>query len=222
MFNFWQKLIVALDLDDRQKIEAVVDRLLPKVKKFKIGPVAFLRFGPEIITWAISRQADIFLDFKLFDIPNTMLESAKALVDLGAWSFTVHLKAGKESLTFLSRELAGYCDATGKRKPLIFGVSELTSTKTEPKQVLRLAAVAREAQLDGVVCSVWEAKKVKQETGLLTITPGIRKEPACDDQKRTATLKEAVEAGADYVVVGRPLVKSPDPLAAAKGLAETI
>lgn len=225
MVDLWPRLVVALDLDSENKIKKVINQLSPKVKKFKIGPVAFVRFGPKVVGWAQKKGADVFLDLKLYDIPNTMAETGKALVDLNSWAFTVHLKAGSESIALLRRKISGYAKDKNKREPLIFGVTELTSEKTSFEQVLKLAKIGEKAGCDAIVCSVWEAARIKKETGLLTVTPGIR--PACrqagknhslDDQKRTATLTEAVEAGSDYFIVGRPIVQSDDFFLAAENL----
>ncbi len=222
MSNLWSRLIVALDLDSENKIKEIIDKLSPKVNKFKIGPVAFMRFGPQVINWAKDKGADIFLDFKFYDIPNTMVEAAKALVDLDAWSFTVHLKAGRQGLSILTDKIAQYAKENNKRTPLIFGVTELTSKEVSLSQILKLAKIGKEAKVQGIVCSVWEAERIKAETGLLTITPGIRQKQTVDDQKRTATLADAVKARSDYFVVGRPIIKSDNPLGAAERLIESV
>lgn len=222
MPNLWQRLIVALDLNSEDKIKEMIKILSPKVNKFKIGPVAFIRFGPKVVSWAKDKGADIFLDFKLYDIPNTMVEAAKALVDLDVWSFTVHLKAGSQSMATLTNKVSEYAKQKKKRVPLIFGVTELTSKEASVNQILELAKIGKEAGVQGIVCSVWEAERIKEETGLPTITPGIRQEPAADDQKRTATLAEAIKAGSDYFVVGRPIVKSDNPQKAAESLIESV
>jgi orotidine-5'-phosphate decarboxylase len=221
MDNLWPRLVVALDLDCKDRIKNIINKLSPKVSKFKIGPIAFVRFGPAVIDWAKEKGADIFLDLKFYDIPNTMIEAAKALVDLGVWSFTIHLKAGKESISLLSSKITEYAKKQNKRKPLIFGVTELTSNQASLKDVVGLARTGKDSGIDGIVSSVWEAKKIKDETGLLTVTPGIRPKKTTDDQKRTATLRDAVSAGVDYFVVGRPIVKDNDPYLAAKNLIES-
>lgn len=221
MLDLWGKLIVALDLDDERKIKKAIGELALKVGKFKIGPVAFTRFGPQVVSWVKGAGGEVFLDFKFYDIPNTMIEAAKALVDLGVWAFTVHLKAGSESLAALNAGTAFYAQKKERPKPLIFGVTELTSKETSLDKVLSLAETGRKAGIEAVVCSVREAETVKKKTGLLTVTPGIRKKAAVDDQKRTASLRQAVGAGADYFVVGRPILKSDNFLLAAKELIES-
>jgi orotidine-5'-phosphate decarboxylase len=225
MLDLWPSLVVALDLDSEEKIKNIVEQLTPKVKKFKIGPVAYTRFGPEAINWVCQKGADVFLDFKLYDIPNTMVETAKAFIDLGVWAFTVHLKAGRESISMLTDQVSDYAKDNNKRAPLVFGVTELTSKEASLGQILNLAKEGKEAGIQGIVCSVWEAKAIKEETGLLAITPGIRimsqqagKGVSYDDQKRIASLADAVKAGSDYFVVGRPIVKSHNPFLAAENL----
>ena len=212
----WDKLIVALDVTSEDKLKKIVAALFPKVKKFKIGLIAYTRFGPKIIKAVKQRGAEVFLDFKLYDIPHTMAETAKAFVDLGVWAFTVHLKAGAETLTYLRREVKSYARHKKTKAPLIIGVTELTSQKVSLAKVLKLAQIAKKAKLDGVVCSVWEAKKIKEKFGLKTITPGIRAKTAADDQKRVATVKEAFKNKADYFVIGRPIINKSNYLKAAE------
>lgn len=215
--NVWDKLIVALDLSREREIKKVVDSLYPKVRKFKVGLIPYIALGPGIIRWIRKKGADVFLDLKFFDIPNTMLEAAKLALSLEVWAFTVHLKAGKASLTFLRERLKEEAEARGIKRPLILGVTELTSKKASLNKVLSLAKIASESNLDGVICSVWEAEKIKNNFGLITVTPGIRKKKI-DDQERVATVKDALKASSDYFVVGRPIVKEKDPLKAAKDI----
>jgi orotidine-5'-phosphate decarboxylase len=215
MEKIWNKLIVALDLNSERKIKEVVYALEGKVKKYKVGLVAYTKFGPKIIRWIKKKKADVFLDFKLFDIPNTMIETVKNFLDLDIWAFTVHIKAGKRSLKLLKEEILKEAKKRKVEPPLIFGVTELTSQKTTLKKVLSLAKIASEANLDGVVCSVWEAREIKEKFKLLTITPGIRKKKT-DDQKRVATVKDAFRNKVDYFVIGRPIIKEKDYLKAAE------
>lgn len=210
----WKRLIVALDLPKAKDIKRVAEKLLPKVKIFKVGLIPYTAAGPAIIRWLKERGGDILVDLKFFDIPNTMLEAAKLLIDMDVWGFTVHLRAGKDSLGWLKDELIKEKKKGGKI-PLVIGVTELTSQRASLNRVMRLARTAYESKLDGVVCSVWEAKKIKKELGLLTITPGIRREKK-DDQRRVATVEDALRAGVDYFVIGRPIIKDKDPLGAAK------
>jgi len=212
----WNKLIVALDVVSEKKLKRIVTKLSPKAKKFKIGLIAYTRFGPKVIREVKKRDGEVFLDFKLYDIPNTMVETAKAFIDLGVWAFTVHLKSGEKALRILKKEIKKEAKRKRKKAPLIIGVTELTSKKAAPAKVLALAKVAKKARLDGVVCSVWEAKKIKQRFGLKTITPGIRPKKLKDDQKRVATVKQALKNKVDYFVVGRPIVNKSNYLQAAE------
>jgi len=218
MADNWKKLIVALDLDSAAEIERVVRVLAPKGVKFKIGPVAFIRLGPGLVKKLIRRKADVFIDFKLYDIPHTMQEAASAIVDLGAWAFTVHTKSGVEALRAVRQAVNRRAKKIKGRKPLILGVTELTSAYAGLEQVISLAVQAQAARLDGVIASAQEAASIKARCGksLLVVTPGIRNpSDAAGDQKRVTTAAQAFSAGADYIVVGRPIIGKPDYLKAA-------
>lgn len=206
MASVWEKLIVALDVPSEEKCKKIIAALAPRATIFKIGPIAYFTQGPAVIDAVIEQGSRVFLDFKLYDIPNTMLETAKSFVGMGIWAFTVHTKAGVEALTFLKQGLVAEAKRRKKPRPLIIGVTELTSQQASQQAVLKLAAVAKKAGLDGVVCSVWEARAIKSRYGLAIITPGIRRADASDDQKRIATVQEAVKQNVDYFVIGRPIV----------------
>jgi orotidine-5'-phosphate decarboxylase len=216
----WNKLIVALDITSEKKIREVIKKLSPKGVRFKIGLIAYTRFGPKAVKWVTTKRAKVFLDFKLYDIPNTMAECAKQFVVLGVWAFTVHIRAGKDAIQHVKKEITRESRRLKKKRPLVIGVTELTSRKAGLAEVLQLAKLAKESGADGVVCSVWEAKRIKQRYKLLTITPGIRKKVSGDDQKRIASVQEALRNKSDYFVVGRPIVKSGDCLEAARQLLE--
>lgn len=214
----WDKLIVALDLDNEKEIQKVVKILAPKNVKFKIGSIAFTKFGPSLVRKFTKKNIDIFVDLKLYDIPNTMKETARVIAEMGCWAFTVHIKAGRGALIAVRDEVKKIAQEKNIRKPLILGVTELTSSKASKASVLKLAALANEAKLDGVIASAQEAQAIKAKfENLKVITPGIRS--ALDekgDQKRTTTAKTAFESGADYIVVGRPIISKKDYLAAAQ------
>lgn len=220
MPDLWDRMIVALDLVSEKKIKQVIDSLSPKVNKFKVGLIAYTKFGPKVIKWVKREGGQVFLDFKLFDIPNTMIETAKIFVDLEVWGFTVHIKAGEDSLKVLKAEIRKEAASQKRKVPLIIGVTELTSKTASLTKVVNLARVASKADLDGVVCSVWEADKIKKELGLVTITPGIRRDRGQDDQKRIATVKDVLNNRVDYFVVGRPIIREKDCLKAAKVIIE--
>lgn len=215
----WSRLIVALDLNSKSEIEKVVKVLSPKKVKFKIGSIAFTKFGPQLVSSFAKKKIDIFVDLKLYDIPNTMKETASVITQMGAWAFTVHIKAGKEALEAVKEEVVRICKAAKLRKPLILGVTELTSSNTSLEAVLGLVEVAADAGLDGVIASAKEAQAIKEKFGgkLKVITPGIRNpNDQASDQKRTTTAQTAFNNGADYIVVGRPIISKKDYLKAAE------
>ena len=216
MLKAWNKLIVALDVVCEKEFKKIISQLSPKVKIFKVGPIAYFKLGPKTIDWVNKQGAKVFLDFKLYDIPHTMLETAKNFTDIGVWAFTVHTKAGIEALSFLKKELSLYAKKRKKKCPLIVGVTELTSNKVSIAQVMKLAEVAERCNIDGVVASVWEAKEIKNKFNLKVITPGIRNKTANDDQRRVASVKDAIKQGADYFVVGRPIIKARNYMKAAE------
>ena len=218
----WKKLIVALDLDERNEIIKVVKALSPQVTKFKIGPIAFTKFGPSLVKTLVKQGKDIFLDLKLHDIPNTMKCSAAVITELGCWAFTVHCKAGRASLLAVSEEVRTVARKKRLRKPLILGVTELTSSNASQKSVLKLAIEGINSGIDGIVASAWEAAAIKSAAKtigkkILVVTPGIRGiKDSVGDQKRVATSKTAFKNGADYIVVGRPIISNKNYLQAAE------
>ncbi len=216
----WNKLIVALDLEDKAKIKRVVDKLYPKGVKFKIGSIVFTKFGPDFVRGLIKKGADIFLDLKLYDIPNTMKQAAAIIAQMGCWAFTVHVKAGKEALRAVKAEVSRSARKCKKRKPLILGVTELTSKKASKQQVMKLVDEALAVGLDGVIASAWEAEAIKKKSKRIkVITPGIRgANDQKSDQKRVATAKKAFLLGADYIVVGRPIISKKNYLLAAEDI----
>lgn len=217
MPDLWKKLIIALDLEEADRIKKAVRVFGPRGVKFKIGSIAFTRFGPALVKSLAAKGRDIFLDLKLYDIPNTMARTAGIITTLGCWAFTVHIQAGPEALKAVRRRVRETAKKLKVRRPLILGVSELTSRKTSRSKVLALAAVAAKAKLDGVVASAWEAGPIKRKYRLKVITAGIRPEgEKSDDQKRVATARFALKQGADYLVVGRPIISRPNWLQAAE------
>jgi len=211
---FEDKLIVALDISDKRKLKSLVNSLYPVVKKFKVGLIAYTAFGPEIIDWLVRKGVDVFLDLKFFDIPNTVAEASKIILKKNLWGFTLHLKMGKENILRF-REILG--EKIKRRKTKIIGVTVLTSQETKKEEVVKLAEVAHQTGLDGVVCSVWETKKIKEKfPSLITITPGIREKRTDDDQRRIATVEEAIKEGVDFFIIGRPIIKKKHPLQAVR------
>lgn len=240
------KVIVALDVSTLKEARHFVDILYPKVKLFKVGAQLFTACGPAAVEMIAKKGGKVFLDLKFHDIPNTVFAStasgiALAYVALPAtypdieknirevteapvFMMTVHIKGGSKMLESAVKGAREKADALHIKKPLIVGVTRLTSdedTAGTKRGVLEASRVAYKAGLDGVVCSANEARIVRKEFGkdFLIVTPGIRPPGAKkDDQKRTATASQAFAAGADFIVVGRPLLKAADPLKALESL----
>lgn len=228
-------LIVALDTSDRQQVESLVTALRDKVAYFKVGLQLFSTFGPEIVTWIKSTGGKVFADLKLHDIPNTVARAAVALTGHRVDMLNVHLSGGPTMVETMVTEVRKYAAAHNLPVPVLLGVTVLTSTsETEYLQlgyneslnerVVRLAKMGRECGLDGVVASPREAALIREACGseFIIVTPGIRPRWAAkNDQRRITTPGEALNLGANYLVVGRPIVQAGDPAAAAdKILAE--
>jgi len=221
--NSRTKLIVALDVNNYKEAIRWVKLLFPAVRIFKVGLQLYTACGPKIIQDIRKIGAGVFLDLKFNDIPNTMAGAAKEALKYKVAMFTVHTLSGPAAL----KEVASACRGS-KTKAL--GVTILTSIsanflkdlkikRTLALEVLYLAKMAKRCGLDGVVCSVQEAAILRKHLGenFLIVTPGIRpKAAAKGDQQRTATPAAAVRAGADYIVVGRPIIKASNPLLAAQ------
>jgi len=209
------QLILALDVDTIKEAKGFVDKLYPKIKIFKVGSHLFTAYGPKIIELLHKKGAEIFLDLKYFDIPNTVAGAVAAAVKLKVKMLTLHISGGSEMLKAAVGSAARQAKALKTPKPLLIGVTVLTSQTTRADQVLALAKQGIACGLDGVVCSAQEAivlrRKIKKD--FIMVTPGIRPDIfGRDDQIRTATVSQAVKAGSDFLVVGRPILKAPDPL----------
>lgn len=214
-------IIVALDYPSLDAAAAMADRLNPAECRVKVGKELFTRCGPDVITMLRERGFDIFLDLKFHDIPNTVASAVAVAADLGVWMVNVHASGGARMMTAAREALAGY-----PQPPLLIAVTVLTSMERgdlqavgidcEPRdQVMRLATLAQQCGLDGVVCSAQEAPALKQQLGrdFSLVTPGIRPQSSDPgDQRRICTPAEAVAAGSDYLVIGRPITQSADPL----------
>ena len=206
-------IIVAIDEIDINKASVILDNLDPKKCMVKIGSVSFNSIGHKIIYRAAEKGFDIFLDLKLHDIPNTVKKSIKGLTSLPISMLTIHASGGKEMMI-------AAMEAALNSEIKIFGVTALTSlsdndttniyNRTSTEQVNAMLELAVSAKIDGVVCSPHELKLVKRQQNLLSITPGIRLKNLNDDQKRVMTPKEAIDLGANYIVIGRPITESKD------------
>ena len=222
--NLAKKIIVALDVATEEEALRLTGQL-PKSRVFKVGLELFTALGPPLFEKLRSQHKKVFLDLKLHDIPNTVAGAAKTGTRHGVYMMTLHTSGGKEMMERAADSAAEEAAKLGKEKPLLVGVTVLTSLKAEQlrtvgveseteEQVLRLAGLARESGLDGVVCSPKEIDLVKGECGqeFLVVAPGIRPAwAAAQDQKRILTPAEAMRKGADYIVIGRPIIKDPNP-----------
>ena len=204
-------LIVALDEHNQENFDDVLSQLDPGLCMVKIGSVSFNSLGRECVLKAANKGFDIFLDLKLHDIPNTVKKSIDGLINLPIKMMTVHASGGQK---MLEESVAATINTDIK----IFGVTALTSLsdndtnfiyKREAKeQVLAMIELAKKSSIHGVVCSPQELSLVKNNSNLLTITPGIRLKSLDDDQTRVMTPKEAIDNGSDFLVVGRPITAS--------------
>ena len=241
MQNISDKLIIALDVDTLKEAERFVNLLYPTAKYFKIGSQLFTAAGPEAVKMVAKKGGKVFLDLKFHDIPQTVygssstassicIESSRISTEIeqrieetvqpAVFMLTVHTQGGKDMLEAAVKGARDKSKELKMPKPFVVGVTVLTSaSKTEGiiDEVLSRAKLAKEAGLDGVVCSVQEALEVRRACGenFIIVTPGIRPHGAeKNDQKRCATPQEAVKAGANFIVIGRPILEAKDPLKA--------
>ena len=221
-----KKVIVALDSDNLKKIKKLVNILKSEAYAFKIGYEFFFNFGVDGYNQVKKICPNIFLDLKLHDIPNTVEKGVKAIGKLRPLLTTVHISGGNEMMK---------ASVKNKKYTKILGVSVLTSLdanmtklyyneKKIENLVKKFVNQAKKNKLDGVVCSPLEIKYVRKKVGnkFLIITPGIRIKNQHDDQKRVMTPKEAIDLGADYLVIGRPIIKASNPLKILKTINNSI
>lgn len=212
MKKFKDRLIVALDVDTLQKANRLLSILYPTVKIFKVGSQLFSACGPEVVNVIRKKGAKVFLDLKYHDIPNTVKSAVEEARRLKVFMLTLHASGGEDMMKQAAKVV---------NRPLIVAVTVLTSQtgKNVNRRVLELAKLAKKARIDGVVSSCREAATIRKKIGknFIIVTPGIRpKGTEAFDQKRIATPKDAVLAGADFIVVGRPITKAKDPRLAAE------
>jgi len=221
------KIVVALDFEQLSKAEAFVDKLDPELCRLKVGKEMFTHFGPSFVSALVDKKYDVFLDLKFHDIPNTVAKACQAAADLGVWMVNVHASGGPKMMEYARQSLDKYAD----NRPLLIAVTVLTSMdqqqlnaigidSTPAQQVLKLAQLTHNCGLDGVVCSAQESTLLKSSFSkddvtkdFKLVTPGIRPEgSAKGDQIRVMTPKQAIQAGSDYLVIGRPITQSADPI----------
>lgn len=221
------RIIVALDYPDAKSALALAARLDPALCKVKVGKELFTAAGPQLIQNINKSGFSIFLDLKFHDIPNTVAAACTAAARLGVWMLNVHALGGRAMMSAAREAIAG-----NAKPPKLIAVTLLTSMGPgdmadvglggNPQEaVSRLARLAQECGLDGVVCSPQEAANLRRQHGkeFCLVTPGIRPAQAGgDDQQRVATPRQAIAGGADYLVIGRPITRAPDPIAALRAI----
>lgn len=226
--NIDPKVIVALDFATEAQALKLVDGLDPTMCRLKVGKEMFTHMGPSFVKSLENRGFGVFLDLKFHDIPNTVARAVAAAADLGVWMVNVHASGGPRMMEAAVKALEPY----GAKRPLLTAVTVLTSMDEEQlrtvgitcpleEQVLRLATLTRDCGLDGVVCSAREAAMLRQHLGqdFKLVTPGIRPRNAeLGDQIRVVTPADAIKLGSSYLVMGRPITKALDPIAALKAV----
>lgn len=222
------QLIIALDFACQSTAWRLVDKLDPALCAVKVGSELFTRFGPVFVTTLVNKGFHVFLDLKFHDIPNTVAQGCRAAADLGVWMLTVHASGGLAMMESAQEALVSF----GSNKPLLMAVTVLTSmqevvlpsigiTKFLHQQVQDLAMLAKQAALDGVVCAAGDVPLIKSVCGanFLAVTPGIRLSgDPIHDQSRVFTPREALNAGSDYLVVGRSITQARDPVKVVAGI----
>jgi orotidine-5'-phosphate decarboxylase len=219
-------IIIALDVATFDQARELMEQLGDKAQMFKVGPQLFTSVGPDIISEIKGKGKKLFLDLKFHDIPNTVARAAEAATELGVDMFNVHASGGLEMMRAAAEATKSKASELGLMKPLILGVTILTSidgltfqqdfasSNSLQEQIVYMARLAQRAGLDGVVASPQEIQLIRIACGddFVVVTPGVRPEWAShDDQRRTMTPAQALAAGATYVVSGRPIYQSPEP-----------
>lgn len=231
------KLIVALDVDTAARSLELVDALRDSVGMFKVGMQLFTAAGPDLVRRIVAGGSRVFLDLKYHDIPNTVAQAGIEATRLGVSIFNVHAAGGREMMKRTAEAVSETAARENLPRPRVIAVTLLTSvdeeilreigiTATAPEIVGSFALLSQRSGLDGVVASAREIKTIRETirtSDFLIVTPGIRGAGAAlDDQRRTMSAAEAIRSGADYVVVGRPILSAADPVTAARQIVEEI
>ncbi len=225
------KIIVALDFDNEKSCLNLLQQLDPLQCRVKIGKELFVRTGPKLVEKVRSLGFDVFLDLKFYDIPNTVAAACKAAADLEVWMVNIHASGGVKMM-----QAAQDAVSHSSKSPLLIAVTILTSfndaqlkeigfQNTAKEQVLHLAKLTKQAGLAGVVCSPLETMMLKKDLGkeFILVTPGVRPTGSVsDDQQRIMTPQQALQAGSDYLVIGRPITAAKDPLKSLQGIIASI
>ena len=235
-----EKIIVALDVATAAEARRVIAELRGEVGAFKMGLQLFTAAGASFVRETVASGAKIFLDLKFHDIPNTVVRASIEAARLGVWMFNLHALGGSEMMQRTVEAVREICDKENFIQPKIIGVTVLTSSTRETlkeigietetsEQVLKLAQLTAKCGLDGVVASPMEIEMIRASVGkkdFLIVTPGIRSSrtglqiETSDDQKRVMTAREAIAAGADYLVIGRPILQAEDRISAVRKILE--
>jgi orotidine-5'-phosphate decarboxylase len=227
-----ERLIVALDVDNLEQAKELVRLLAREVGMFKIGKQLFTHAGPQAVRLIQDLGGEIFLDLKFHDIPNTVAKAAIEATRLGVKMFNVHASGSLDMMRTTVKEVERVCRQTKLRRPIMLAVTVLTSLDQDDlqrvgvehkvaDQVVRLALLTKEAGMDGVVASPHEVADIREACGrrFVIVTPGIRPaETEINDQQRVMTPYQAIRAGVDYIVVGRPILEAKDPVQAARAI----
>ena len=225
------KIIVALDFPTQEAARQLYSKLDPGRCKVKVGKELFTAAGPALVRELVASGFDVFLDLKFHDIPNTVARACKAAAELGVWMMNVHALGGRAMMQAAREGLESYT-----KRPLLIAVTILTShsesqlkeiglTENIPDHVKRLAALTQSSGLDGVVCSPQEVSMLREihAEPFCLVTPGIRPQGSDKgDQHRIMTPRQAIELGASYLVIGRPITQAPDPMAALAAIEEEL
>ncbi|WP_052481101.1 orotidine-5'-phosphate decarboxylase [Gilvimarinus agarilyticus] len=225
------RIIVAMDYSSADECLRVAHQLSPQLCRLKVGKELFTSCGPHLVEQLMTLGFEVFLDLKFHDIPNTTAKAVRAASELGVWMVNVHVSGGRRMMEAARSELERFASP-----PLLIGVTVLTSMdandlseigiqRSPEEQVLHLANLAKESGLSGVVCSAQEATSLKGACGpdFALVTPGIRPASAAQgDQRRIMTPVDAIKAGSDFLVIGRPITQAPDPMLACREIVADI